>query len=318
MARHRFLSARPRRDAGLRRGLEAAVVGALGAASLFLGVFLPAEAPPPGAGPRTGTAAAAEPAPVRLDPQAFPGGGCVVLPARTGGSSPTVVLDAGHGGPDPGSGGSTPAGTTVLEKDLTLAVALAAADDLRDRGTTVVLTRSTDALGAGLGAGDVQRGALTTDASQEDLEARVRCANLARADALVSVHFNSFDDSTVGGTETLYEPTRPLAPRSRALAQSLQTSMRARLSELGRPQADRGVVDDSSGGESGGGHLVLLGPRVPGYIDEPSAMPGALVEPLFLTNPGDLDAIASTTGTAALGDAISTGISDYLVGARRR
>ncbi|MDD7967782.1 N-acetylmuramoyl-L-alanine amidase family protein [Actinomycetospora lemnae] len=262
--------------------------------------------------------AAAEPAPVQLDPRTFPDGGCVALPARRGGSSATVVLDAGHGGPDPGAVGTTPDGTAVVEKELTLAVALAAADDLRDRGNTVVLTRSTEALGTGVGADDGQVGALTTDMSQEDLEARVRCANLARAHALVSVHFNSFADPTVGGTETLYEPERPLAPQSRALAESLQTSIRSRLAELGRPPADRGVVDDSSGGEAGGGHLVLLGPRIPGYIDEPSAMPAALVEPLFITNPTDLGAIASSTGMDALGEAVSGGVSDYLAGARRR
>lgn len=317
-ARHRARRTRKERDVGLRRALGAAVVGALGAASLVLGVLLPPDAPPVGGGPGDETAAAAAPAPVRLDPLAFADDGCVALPARGGGRLATVVLDAGHGGPDPGAGGRTPNGATVLEKELTLAVSLAAADSLRDRGTTVVLTRSTDALGIPVEPGDVQDGALTTDASQEDLEARVRCANLARADALVSVHLNSFADTAVGGTETLYEPDRPLAPRSRALAQSLQTSIRTRLSELGRPPADRGVLDDSSGGESNNGHLVLLGPRVPGYIDEPSAMPAALVEPLFITNPADLDVVASSAGTAALGEAVSGGITEYLIGARRR
>lgn len=295
--------------------LEAAVVGALGAASLVL-VALVAEVPPPATeAPGRGSAAAAEPAAVRLDPQTFPDGGCVALPPRGPRSAATVVLDAGHGGPDPGAEGTTPDGRTVPEKELTLAVALAAADRLREQGTTVVLTRSTDALGSDV---DVDDGALTTAASQEDLEARVRCANLADAAALVAVHFNSFDDTTVGGTETLYEPDRALAPRSRALAQSLQSAIRGRLSELGRPPVDRGVVDDSSGGESGGGHLVLLGPRVPGYIDEPSTMPAALVEPLFITNPADLSAVASPGGTAALGDAVAGGVTEYLDGARLR
>lgn len=314
MSRHRTPRVGSRYDAGLRRVLEAVVIGALGAASVF-GVLVPRDVAPPPGGPGIPAVAAEEPSAVRLDPGRFADGGCVALPALGEGPRSTVVLDAGHGGPDPGAQGTTLDGTTVSEKDLTLSVTLAAADRLRERGANVVLTRSTDALGSQ--TEDV-RGALTIDASQEDLEARVRCANLARADALVSVHFNSFTDTTVGGTETVYEPDRPLAPRSRALAQSLQTSIRTRLSDLGRLPVDRGVVDDSSGGESAGGHLVLLGPRIPGYIDEPSSMPAALVEPIFITNPADLGVVASQGGASALGDAIYGGITDYLDAARSR
>lgn len=288
-------------------------MGALAAATLVLSP--PETPPPPGAGTGGGAAAQSSPSPQQVDPSRFPGTGCLALPAKSGGPAATVVLDAGHGGPDPGSSGTTTGGRTVPEKELTLAVTLAAAERLRAQGTTVVLTRSTDALGSGVDASD---GALSTHASQEDLEARVRCANLARADALVSVHFNSFDDKTVGGAETLYEPDRRDAAQSRELAGSLQRAVLDRLTELGRPPADRGVVDDSSGGESGGRHLVLLGPRIPGYIDEPSAMPAALVEPLFITNAADLSAVVSPSGTEALGAAVAGGISAYLDGARRR
>lgn len=291
----------------------------LAAASLVLGVA--SQERPTGDGgsaPRGGAAAAPAPGPVAVDPASFPSGGCVSLAPSGPGPASTVVLDAGHGGPDPGSEGRTADGTVLREKDLTLAVTRAAAERLRSRGATVVLTRSTDALGTPLARGAVQDGALTTDASQLDLLGRVRCANLARANALVSVHFNSFADAEVGGTETLYEPERSFAPENRALAQSLQTAIRARLAANGHTPQDRGIADDSSGAESGGGHLVLLGPRIPGYIDEPSAMPGALVEPLFLTRPDDLAAIAAPGGTDAVGEAVATGVTEFLDGARRR
>lgn len=313
MPRHRAPTARHGRGIGLRRGLQAALVGAVGAASLVISTLPPAAPPSPGQG--NGVAAAAEPAPVPIDPRAFSESGCLALPARGGPPAATVVLDAGHGGPDPGASGTSRDGRSVSEKEMTLAVTLAAAEQLRADGTTVVLTRTTDALGSRVGNRD---GALTTDESQADLEARVSCANRARADVLVAVHFNSFEDTTVGGTETLYEPDRPDADRSRALARSLQSAMLARLSELGRPPADRGIVDDSSGGEAGGRHLVLLGPRVPGYIDEPSAMPAALVEPLFITNADDLGVVATPSGTGALGAAVASGIEEYLDGVRRR
>ncbi|MEJ2863999.1 N-acetylmuramoyl-L-alanine amidase family protein [Actinomycetospora flava] len=306
--------ARPSRR-GPRRSLEAAIVLLLATASLVLGVASQETSTP--SGPAGGATAAPAPAPVAVDPAAFPPGGCVWLAPTGAGPAATVALDAGHGGPDPGSEG-TADGAVRREKDLTLAVARAAAERLRARGTTVVLTRSTDDLGTPLARGAVQDGALTTDASQLDLLGRVRCANLARADALVSVHFNSFADPEVGGTETLYEPERTFARENRALAQSLQTAIRARLTAGGHTPLDRGIADDSSGAESGGGHLVLLGPRIPGYIDEPSAMPGALVEPLFLTHPDDLAAVAEPGGTDALGEAVATGVTEFLDGAQRR
>jgi N-acetylmuramoyl-L-alanine amidase len=288
----------------------------LAAASLVLGVASQEE-PHPG-GPQGSVVAAPAPEPVPVDPAAFPPGGCLRLPPSGPGPAATVALDAGHGGPDPGSEGTAADGTVHREKELTLAVARAAAERLRAQGTTVVLTRGTDALGTPLARGAVRDGALTTDASQLDLLGRVRCANLARADAVVSVHFNSFADAEVGGTETLYEPERSFAAQNRALAQSLQTAIRSRLTAAGHTPLDRGIADDSSGAEAGGGHLVLLGPRIPGYIDEPSAMPGALVEPLFLTNPGDLAAIADPAGTDALGEALATGVTEWLDGAQRR
>lgn len=297
------------------RGLTALVVGAVAAASLLLGARLTDEAPPPVAG--AAPSIAALPDPVAVDPNSFPTGGCIALAASTEPARAVVMIDAGHGGPDPGALGTTDDGQQIAEKDLTLSTTLAVASRLRDRGVTVVLSRSTDDLGGALGSSEQRTDPLTTAESQRDLLGRVRCANQARADALVSVHFNSFDDPEVRGSETLYDVDRPLAPRSRALAQSLQSNIRAGLAALNRPSPDRGVIDDSAGSESGGGDLVLLGPRVPGYVDEPSAMPGALVEPLFLTNPGDVSAVATPRGVEVLASAISSGVEDYLDGKRR-
>ena len=305
-------------NGGPRRALVAAGVGALLTAVLSVAVpgRIDSVDPPPSPGLAAGPTAAIASPPVQLDPGSFSDGGCVALrpvgPARA-----TVLVDAGHGGPDPGSIGRTTEGRTVLEKQLTLPVALATAARLRERGIAVVMSRSTDDLGSTIEPGDVHDGALTTAASQDDLLSRVRCANTARADALVSIHFNSFEDPTVAGTETLYDVDRPFAPSSRALAQSLQTNIRERLAALGRPAPDRGVIDDSAGSEGGGGDLVLLGPRVPGRVEEPSTMPGALVEPLFMTNPDDLTAIASPRGTTELAEAISAGVEEYLDERRR-
>ena len=70
------------------------------------------------------------------------------LPAIAGPSDPAlplVVIDAGHGGRDPGATGVDAQGRKVQEKDITLALALALRDELLRSGRIrVALTRADD------------------------------------------------------------------------------------------------------------------------------------------------------------------------------
>lgn len=70
------------------------------------------------------------------------------LPPVAGPDDPTrplVVIDAGHGGRDPGAIGTDADGRRVQEKEITLALALALRDELlRQGGIRVALTRSDD------------------------------------------------------------------------------------------------------------------------------------------------------------------------------
>lgn len=74
----------------------------------------------------------------------------VDLPAIAGPDDPTrplVVLDAGHGGRDPGSIGEDANGAQILEKDITLAIVLALRDKLIEGGgIRVALTREDDSI----------------------------------------------------------------------------------------------------------------------------------------------------------------------------
>ena len=122
-----------------------------------------------GAGPSTVAAAPARPGPTRIELPLEP-----VIPAKK-----VIVIDAGHGGKDPGAHGED-----RREKDLTLAAAKTLRDQLNATGRyRVVLTRDTDVF--------------------IPLEQRVRIARRANADLFISLHADSLNDPTIKGA-TVY------------------------------------------------------------------------------------------------------------------
>ena len=242
-------------------------------------------------------------------------GACISYAPTSGESGKTVFLDPGHGGLDPGVVGEAD-GRQVEEKDLTLAVAGLLSTMLRADGYRVVLSRTADTQVAIQTASDVAAGALTASAVHKDLLMRAACANAAGASVLLSIHFDAFDDPSVGGTETFYDSARSFAPASKRLATDIQNSV---VSALG--SSDRGVwTDDQLGAPtltpSGStyGHLIELGPASAGWVDHPSEMPGALVEPLFLTNPGEASVAASPAGQEKIATALKNGLEAYFSG----
>ncbi|MGY3750078.1 N-acetylmuramoyl-L-alanine amidase [Vagococcus acidifermentans] len=100
----------------------------------------------------------------------------------------TVVLDAGHGGNDPGS--ETNNGT-VVEKEVTLSTAQAVQAELVSYGFNVIMTRDTD--------------------TYIDLADIAAVSNQANADAFISFHFDSYDvPNAVSGTTTYYYHDRDI------------------------------------------------------------------------------------------------------------
>jgi N-acetylmuramoyl-L-alanine amidase len=254
-----------------------------------------------------------------LDAAGFAPGACVAFPPATGAPKRTVFLDAGHGGPDPGAQGATSSGRSVDEARLTLPVALAAAADLRADGYRVVLSRTANTGTALATSADTTETGYTTQGKHKDLVARIRCANLASADALVSIHFDAYDDPSVRGALTLYDSVRPFSTANHTLATLLQHEVVAALADAGWRVPDRGVADDTIAG--GGaqtakgmayGHLDLLGPPAAGYLDRSTAMPGALVEPLYITNPAEADVAAGRPGQQAIAAGITHAVEQFL------
>lgn len=123
-----------------------------------------------------------------------------------------VVIDAGHGGADPGAIGTK---TGVLEAELNLEVAKLLADELTCRGIYVIMTRTDEnALGS---------------TKRDDMERRRSIMRHESADIVISIHMNKFGDSTVSGPMAFYMKG---SSEGRALAESVI----ARLCEsIGRP-----------------------------------------------------------------------------------
>lgn len=243
-------------------------------------------------------------------------GACMSFPPTGASNGKTVFIDPGHGGLDPGVVG-TSGGRPVLEKDATLAVGIALASQLRDGGYRVVMARTEDTTVVKLSNSDSYQGSLTGGAVHRDLTARASCANAAGASALVSIHFDGFADPSAAGTETFYDPVRPFSTDNKRLALDLQSAL---VGALGT--SDRGVWTDdqvnaptltTSGGQYG--HLIELGPAMSGWVDDPSRMPGALVEPLFITHPQEARIAFDPAGQQRIAAALAAGLQKYFSGA---
>ncbi len=269
-----------------------------------------------GASPRS--ASGGVPAGRALDPTRFAAGSCVSFAPTSGPPRhKTVFIDAGHGGPDPGAVGVTLGGRTVHEATETLRVALDALGPLRAEGYRVVLSRTTAAAVGRPAPGDLSGGVFSGQGVHRDIVARDACANLARADILIGVYFNASDYTSDGGSLTLYDAARTFRQSNRRLAQLVQHSVLARLNESGRSVADDGVHPDVGYGSSvtsadrAYGHLLLIGPAKAGYFSAPSEMPGALIEPLFITNPAQASLADSVAGEKAIARGLATAVGQY-------
>jgi N-acetylmuramoyl-L-alanine amidase len=253
-----------------------------------------------------------------VDAANFPAGACVRFSSDGVNKGATIFLDAGHGGPDPGGYGPQTNGRTIEEKTVTLAVVRYAAAALHKLGFTVVVSRTTDTAVAKLTASDRNGTLLTVAGLHADLVARVRCADEAHANVLVSVHANSGGSSLDAGSLTTYDAARTFSAANLLLAQLLQKNILAQLNSRGWAIPDAGVLADTDVGNAVSaaganyGHLIILGPAAAGFLATPSSMPGALIEPLFLTDPFEANVAASAAGQALIANGIVVAVQQFL------
>ena len=230
-----------------------------------------------------------------------------------------VFLDAGHGGVDSGAVGTTSSGAKISEETATLAVELRALDLLRSAGYSVVVSRTTDTAVAKLATSDYVYGTLTARAVRLDALARAACANAAKADALVAIHFNADSSTEYGGVMTIFDDARSFTPENLRLATLVQTELTDTYRSAGLGIADLGTVADSASGTpaltargAAYGHLIELGPQSSGWVDHPSSMPGILVEALHLSRPAEADFANGAMGQGLIASALVVGIERFL------
>ena len=254
---------------------------------------------------------------IAIDPAYFSPGACVAFPPTRGNRHLTVFLDAGHGGPDPGAAGITESGRVIYEADQTLPVVLDTMTILRRAGFRVVVSRTGPTSVLRLGPGDVSGHVLTAAGSHDDVAARDVCANKAHADVLAGVYFNAGASAANAGCLTAYDSARPFAADNRRLAGLVQSDVLAAMNAQGWQIPDAGAQTDQALGSSltpadlAYGHLLLLGPAQKGYFSTPSTMPGALVEPLFLTDPFEGSIAASSRGQRVIAAGLARAIEQY-------
>lgn len=107
-------------------------------------------------------------------------------------AKPTIVIDPGHGGFDPGKVGIE---ETILEKDINLSISLLLRDKLKKSGYDVIMTREED---KGLYE--------ESDTSKKiaDMRNRVETINASKAILAVSIHQNSFTETSSKGAQVFY------------------------------------------------------------------------------------------------------------------
>lgn len=251
-----------------------------------------------------------------IDPSAFSPGACVSFAPTAPWRHRTVFLDAGHGGLDPGAVGTTQAGQTIYEADETLPIELDTLALLRGQGFRVVVSRTRDTTVLRLGPGDVSGRVLTVRGSHADVAARDLCADDAHADVLVGIYLDAGAPRNAGSV-TGYDAVRPFARDNLRLARRLQTAVLSAMNAQGWDIPDQGVQPDSGLGSAltaqdlAYGHLILLGPAKRGYFSTPSEMPGALIEPLFITDPFEGSLAANSYAQQVIAQGLASAIESY-------
>ncbi|MEQ2128951.1 N-acetylmuramoyl-L-alanine amidase CwlD [Caldanaerobacter subterraneus KAk] len=147
-----------------------------------------------------------------------------------------IVIDAGHGGYDPGKPGKH----GKDEDELNLEIAQKLKELIEHTGGIAVMIREDDSL---------------SDSSlSKDLKNRVLKANQVEGDVLISIHQNSFSQSKYKGAQVFYQQN---SEKGKLLAELIQEELRKTLD----PNNDRMAKSSNS-------YYILRNAKMPAVIVE--------------------------------------------------
>lgn len=216
-----------------------------------------------------------------------------------------IVIDAGHGGKDPGARGYY---RSAREKDITLAIAQKLAKKIKARlGCEVILTRNNDKF-------------LT-------LEERTALANTKNADLFISIHVNAHRNKRAFGTETYFLnlATDEESIRVAAMENATSTKNISDLQTILMDLMQNSKINESSrlAGYVQSNMVRHLGRKyskvkdkgvkqAPFYVLLGAQMPAILIETAFISNPRECKRLMDPVFQDRLSEGIVRGIDKYI------
>ncbi len=186
-----------------------------------------------------------------------------------------VVIDAGHGGDDPGKVGIN----NALEKDVNLKIALQVKEFLEAQDVRVVLTREN-------GDGLYDSGA--SNKKVQDMKRRIALIEEHNPLVTVSIHQNSYPEEAIHGAQVFYYTG---SKEGEELAQTIQKQLVEKLD----PDNKRQVKANDSY-----------------YLLKKTSTPIVIVECGFLSNKQEADLLCTEEYQEAVAWAIHMGILQFL------
>ena len=190
-------------------------------------------------------------------------------------ASPLILVDAGHGGSDPGMIGVG----GLEEKGINLSISLLLRDTLEKSGYSVIMTREED------------KGLYDSSAANkkaQDMQRRIAMIREYAPVLSVSIHQNSYQDEGVHGPQVFYYES---SVEGKKLAEAVQSSLNDLL-EVDRPRKVKGNTSY--------------------YLLKRSSGTLVIVECGFLTNPEEAQKLQTKEYQEKVAAAVSEGIRTYL------
>ncbi len=184
----------------------------------------------------------------------------------------TVYIDVGHGGFDPGFVKKV-SGKEIYEKDVNLQISLLLDKHLQSKGYNTIINRIEDKA--------------LSNTKNQDMRNRVYLINSSNADISVSIHQNSFTNSSASGAQVFFH-TR--SEEGKKLALSIQSAIKENASWSNKKN---------------------VSPNDDYYLLRKTTPPSVIVECGFLSNATDLNKLTNPEYQNVMAEAISIGIDNY-------